>query len=142
MFSAVSWPGASEFETGPGDSVRCACSCGFVWGRSCDIRDAPHISHESREGWFKNVHRGHWKVALGSAGFCGPPLMFEAAGHGGRDPVSSGLVDVDRGRIVREPTVGLDGATGVRLVALEMEAFSTWANVGLMPQARHGGKGV
>lgn len=29
-----------------------------------------------------------------------------------------------------------------RFCALEMAAFKTWVNVGLMPQARHGGRGV
>lgn len=39
---------------------------------------------------------------------------------------------------------GDDGATdaGVRLVALDIAAFSTCASVGLMPQAKHGGNGV
>lgn len=68
--------------------------------------------------------------------------MLEAAGQGGNDPPSSGLVDVGRGRTARgEPTVGLAGA-GVRLVALDMNAFNTCAKLGLMPQARHGGRGV
>lgn len=31
---------------------------------------------------------------------------------------------------------------GARLVALEMAAFSTWVKVGLIPQAKHGGRGV
>lgn len=57
--------------------------------------------------------------------------------------MSPGLVDVDHGPIDRgELTVGLEGPAGVRLVALVMEAFSTCASVGLMPQARHGGNGV
>lgn len=71
--------------------------------------------------------------------------MFEAAGQGGGGPaLSSGLLEVDRGRIARgELTVGLEGvAGGARLVAFDIEAFRTCANVGLMPQARHGGSGV
>jgi hypothetical protein len=31
---------------------------------------------------------------------------------------------------------------GARLVAFEMAAFSTWVNVGFMPHARQGGRGV
>jgi hypothetical protein len=33
-------------------------------------------------------------------------------------------------------------APGSLCAALEMEAFNIWASVGLIPQARHGGRGV
>ena len=33
------------------------------------MRAAPHISQDSRDGWFKKVHRGHWKEASGSEAF-------------------------------------------------------------------------
>lgn len=30
-------------------------------------KDAPHISHERRDGWFLNVHLGHWKGSADAA---------------------------------------------------------------------------
>lgn len=51
---------------GPGDWTRTACDDSLepVGVPLRESNGAPHISHDSNDGWFENVHRGHWKVAL------------------------------------------------------------------------------
>ena len=51
-------------------------------------------------------------------------------------PDNPALPDEPRGRI------GKGIATACLLVALLIAAFNTWVRAGLIPQARHGGKGV
>lgn len=92
----------------------------------------PQISHDSREGWFKNVHRGHWKEASGSDDFGG---LFLAPGDSAPPTIASVPAN-SRGRS------GSGATTGCLLVALLMAAFSTCVNAGLMPHAKHGGRGV
>lgn len=92
----------------------------------------PHISHDSSDGWFKKVHRGHWKEASGSDVFGG---LSRAAGDS-PPPTNPALPDEPCGRI------GKGDATACLLVALFIAAFNTWVKAGLIPQARHGGRGV
>lgn len=87
------------------------------------------------------MHRGHWKPEP-------PPAsrwIVDADGlpEGDDDPLNPSTASlVSRGRLNpdcgREPVP--EGAW--RLVALLMDAFRTWVNAGLMPQAKHGGRGV
>lgn len=92
---------------------------------------APQISQDNNEGWFRKVHRGHWKDASGSElrgeeSRAGPgPAESSAPGFG---RTGSGVCNT--------------GSLGCLLVALDIAAFNTWVKLGLMPQARHGGRGV
>lgn len=101
-------------------------------GTSWDISGPPQISHESKDGWFRKVHRGHWKEASGSEDLGGLCL-----GPGDSAPPTS-LLSADRPR----GRSGSGATTGCLLVALFMAAFSTWVSAGLMPHARQGGRGV
>lgn len=92
----------------------------------------PHISHDSRDGWFRKVHRGHWKEAPGSDVAGG---LSRAAGDS-LPPTRPALPDNSRGRS------GSGDMTCCRLVTLLIAALSRCVKAGFMPQARHGGKGV
>lgn len=123
--------------TGPGDSTRAESDVckGSGMLALCTDSGAPHISHDKSEGWFEKVHRGHWTVP---SGFFGPWAPFRGVdGASGRLFVSED--DVRTGRPWLDEGAG-DGAWWALL--LEMAAFKTCARVGLMPQARHGGRGV
>jgi hypothetical protein len=64
MLSGASWIEIVESpRTGPGDSDRRVESLRAWTAAVADTRGAPHISQVRRDGWFANVHRGHWKVA-------------------------------------------------------------------------------
>ena len=107
-------------------------------GMLCDIREAPHISHARSEGWLEKVHRGHRKEAGASCLEPGPSRNWTA---------SPGLVVGDAesealGRATRDGRWGAPGAGEGRLLALLIAAFRTCDKVGLMPHARHGGRGV
>lgn len=92
----------------------------------------PQISHDSRDGWLRKVHRGHWKEASGSDVLGG---LSRAAGDS-LPATRAALPDDSRGRS------GRGDMTGCLLVTLLMAAFKRWVKAGFMPQARHGGKGV
>lgn len=64
--------------------------------------------------------------------------MLEDAGHGG----GAGPVPEEWGPELTSCPEGDTTEVVPLLVALEMAAFKTRASVGLMPQARHGGRGV
>lgn len=122
---------------GPGESVRSwdGVDCPgrlSSGGKSWEIRGPPQSSHDNRDGWFRKVHLGHWKEASGSEVFGGLALRA-----GDSDPPTSALFPANpRGRS------GSGATTCCLLVALLMAAFSTWIKAGLMPHARHGGRGV
>lgn len=79
------------------------------------------------------MHRGHWNEASGSAVDEAPGACELLFGPVMDSPASPGS---GRGR------KGSGEAADCRLVALDIAAFSTWARVGLMPHAKHGGSGV
>lgn len=125
---------------GPGESV-CVRVCWLnPTGRSWEIRGPPHISQESNEGWLRKVHRGHWKDASGSE-VRGEELLplIGVEGDAGSLTWAALSSNCDLGRTGK----GVYRAgPGCLLAAFEMVAFKTWVSVGLMPQARHGGRGV
>lgn len=92
----------------------------------------PQISHDSKDGWLRKVQRGHWKDASGSDVLGG---LSRAAGDS-LPPTSPELPDNSRGRSGSGETIDC------LLVTLLMAAFRIWVKAGLIPQARHGGKGV
>lgn len=88
------------------------------------------------------MQRGHWK--LGASVGPGPACGLETLSG-----VEESLKDSDRGleseSLGRAGKLGLAfgaGEAGGRLVVLAMAAFKTWGKDGLIPQARHGGRGV
>lgn len=98
---------------------------------SWEMSEAPHISQDRREGWLAKVHRGQWKEASGSelrGGVVRPGDCGEV-----RSEICFGLTGSGVWR------AGLDGP---RVDALLIAAFRTWVRVGLMPHAKHGGRGV
>ncbi len=103
---------------GPGDSVLGGC-CVATAGTSFDIKGAPHISQDNKEGWLENVQRGHWK----------PSVFVE---FGGGELICNEL------RLPILPSPGFD----CRLAIFDIAAFRTSVRAGLIPQARHGGNGV
>lgn len=90
-----------------------------------DDRDAPQISHSNREGWFLNVHRGHVKEAA-SAGSDGRVTL---------DAKPASVSTVSRDSLASK-------AEGSRLTAAAMAALSMTFRDGLIPQAKHDGRGV
>ena len=57
--------------------------------------------------------------------------------------LSKGLPCVELDRMARgEDVFAVDPDAVERLLALAIAALRTWARVGLIPQAKHGGKGV
>lgn len=69
--------------------------------------------------------------------------MLDDPGHSGGAPVSP-VREFDRWGCVAAGSgpEGVAGAAADLFVALEMAAFNTCAKEGLIPQARHGGRGV
>lgn len=105
---------------GPGESVLSGAWAGWAgWlssgGTLCEISGPPHISHDSREGWFRKVHRGHWNEASGSDAFGG----LARADDGSLPPTDLALPDWPRGR------TGRGDDTACLLVALLIVAFKT-----------------
>lgn len=101
-------------------------------GTSWEMSGPPQISHEVKDGWFRKVHRGHWKEASGSEDMGGLAVW-----PGDSTPPTRPLFGSrPRGRS------GKGATTACLLVALLMVAFSTWVKAGLMPHARQGGRGV
>lgn len=103
------------------------------------MSDAPHISHDKRDGWFKKVHRGHRNDAPAST----TGLLGVTPGESWLEETSEGpglMVWFRNGSGV--PLFAMLGVTAVRVFALDMAAFRTWVSVGFIPQARHGGRGV
>lgn len=78
------------------------------------------------------MHRGHWNEASGSDVFGG---LLRAADNSlpSTDPA---LPEKPRGRI------GKGDVTTCLLVTFLMAAFNTWVRAGLIPHAKHGGRGV
>lgn len=143
MLSLFSVPGAGRwFNTGPGDSFRTPGSSSPV-GTSRETREAPQSSHESREGWFSKVHRGHGNVAavLSGAWISGLGLGL-ALGERLAHTADCGLGLSGPPRIGIGVLKGVDGEGGGRFVAFEIAALRTSASGGFMPQARQGGSGV
>lgn len=79
------------------------------------------------------MHRGHWNEESGSDILGG---LLRAAGDPLLPAADPALPDWPRGRI------GRGDGTACLLVALLIAAFNTWVRAGLIPQARHGGRGV
>lgn len=126
-------------DTGPGESILFVF-LGTGAGSSRVMSDAPHISHERRDGWFVKVHLGHWND---------PPVSTaELLGAGPGDPWAEGAsADLgldDWGRNGNDVLIlaAVGGAAEGRLLTFAMAAFRTWVSVGLMPHARQGGRGV
>jgi hypothetical protein len=96
------------------------------------------------DGWFKKVQRGHWKRPLGSEEETGNASKgFDSLLPAARPPESSEGAEfplLPSGCPEGDHRRGSEG--GCLLVALDMAAFSTRDNAGLIPQARQGGKGV
>lgn len=120
---------------GPGDSSReVYCSVKLCWG-SWDSRGAPQSSQLSSDGWFKKVQRGHWNeasLAPGVLGSCDEGVVPRLC-------AKPGVASAGRPRIGIEDDIVLGAG---RFDAPATAAFRTWARGGLIPQARHGGKGV
>jgi hypothetical protein len=102
------------------------------------MRGAPHSSQDRSEGWFKYVHRGHWKLASGSE--VGAEAAFCARRSSGVDPKLR--VDAGRGRSGSGLLTPEDPPAGALFDAAATAAFKTRCNEGLTPQFRHGGSGV
>lgn len=85
----------------------------------------------------RKVHRGHWNEASGSE------LRDRTSPAGPRVDELSRLPENPEARLGRTGSgVCSAGPPGCLLVALDIIAFRTCVKVGLMPQARHGGRGV
>lgn len=104
------------------------------------MRGAPHISQDKRDGWFKNVHRGHWKPSDLAGVFpisrdVGTPPKLPRSSDArpmlcGRAGAGKGDCDIEL------------GAATCLLVTLDIAALRICVNAGLIPHARHDGNGV
>lgn len=77
MVSMVSSPIIDPLSEGPGDSGLEFASRWDSEGIVAVCSEAPQISHVFKDGWFWNVHRGHWPAGLS----CGVvPLELHLSG--------------------------------------------------------------
>ena len=118
---------------GPGDSVRSGLPISrVVLDMLRDRRAAPHISQVESVGWLRKVQRGHGMDVLGAtdgAMILSLPLLSPSARP-------SGIAE-----FLRSTGAGDDSDDGL-FEALDMAARRTCVHGGLIPHARHDGRGV
>lgn len=109
---------------GAGDSSRRGPAASLSFELN-DTREAPHISHSSKDGWLLNVHLGHDNEL---------PLVLDCKSAVGV------LICSCWGKLF----IGTESVISVELllVAAAIVAFNTIVRGGLMPHARQGGSGV
>lgn len=88
-----------------------------------DNRGPPHISHDNSDGWFSNVHRGHWKDVSSPGPKAG--LAVESTGCVSSKFTESGRESLPLGRYGRgDEPVGTGEGVDL-LLALLIAALST-----------------